>query len=137
MFQKIMVPVDLAHQDSLGRALDAAAMLAKAASGTVTYVGVTAETPTPVAHNPAEFAEKLRAFAAQEASRHGIATDSLAVPAHDPAIDLNDNLLKAADQIAADAIVMASHIPNLGDHLWPSHGGQVAKRSKASVFVIR
>jgi nucleotide-binding universal stress UspA family protein len=137
MFHNIMVPVDLAHTEPLTRALEAAAMLARATGATVTYVGVTAETPTSVAHNPTEFGARLKTFADHEAEAHGIATASLAVPAHDPTIDLNDNLLKAADRIGADAIVMASHIPNLGDHLWPSHGGQIARRSKASVFVIR
>ena len=137
MFSKIMVPVDLAHKSALDRALQTAAMLAKSMDASVCYVGVTAETPTAIAHNPKEFAQKLDAFAEAEAEAHGIRGDSLAVSAHDPAIDLNDDLLKAAEQIGADLIVMASHIPNLADHLWPSHGGQIAKRAKASVLVVR
>jgi nucleotide-binding universal stress UspA family protein len=137
MYSKIMVPVDLAHRDSLDRALQTAAMLAKTTGASVCYVGVTEETPSAVAHNPKEFAEKLGDFASAEAATHGIATESLTVAAHDPAVDLNDDLLKAADQMGADLIVMASHIPTRADRFWPSHGGQIARRATASVLVVR
>ncbi|MCA8881138.1 MAG: universal stress protein [Rhodobacteraceae bacterium] len=137
MFEKIMVPVDLAHRKSLARALETAAALGKVFDAPVVYVGVTAETPTPSGHNPKEFQAHLDDFAAEESRSHGHKAEARAFPSHDPAIDLNDTLLKAADEIGADLIVMASHIPNVADHLWPSHGGQVAKRAKASVFVVR
>ncbi|MEC9432300.1 MAG: universal stress protein [Pseudomonadota bacterium] len=137
MFAKIMVPVDLAHADKLGRALEAAAGLARLNGCPVCYVGVTAAQPSAVAHTPAEYAGKLAAFAAAQAEAHGIETHGHAVASHDPAVDLDDALLKAAEELEADLIVMASHIPNLADHLWPAHGGQVARRARASVLVIR
>jgi len=137
MFEKIMVPVDLAHAGHLTRALETAAMLARQFDATVTYVGVTAEAPTSQAHNPDEFQRKLDDFAAEQAQRQGHRADAKAYPSHDPTVDLNDTLLKAAEDLGSDLIVMASHIPNIADHLWPSHGGQVAKRATASVFVVR
>lgn len=137
MFRNIMVPVDLKHADHLTRALEASAQLGRQFGATVTYVAVTPETPTSVAHNPAEFQTKLEAFARDQAERHGHETAAKSFPSHDPTIDLDDTLLKAADDLGADLIVMASHIPNVADHVWPSHGGQVAKRAKASVFVVR
>lgn len=137
MFQKIMVPVDLAHLPALERALAAAGLLGRTLNATVCYVGVTAETPTPLGHNPEEFAANLALFAREQAEKHDITADSLAKPSHDPAIDLNDTLLKAADETGADLIVMASHVPNLADHLWPSHGGQIGRRAKVSVMIVR
>lgn len=137
MFERIMVPVDLNHTERLTRALDAAAALAERFGATATYVGVTAETPTGLAHDPEEFDRRVKAFAEAQAQRHGHKTEGRGYPSHDPSIDLDDTLLKAADELGADLIVMASHIPNLADHLWPSHGGRVAKRAKASVFVVR
>lgn len=132
-----MVPVDLAHADKLDRALDVAGLLGKTMDAQVTYVGVTAETPTKLAHNPEEYAEKLGKFAADQGRSHGIDCQAKAYTSHDPAVDLNDTLLKAADELEVDCIVVASHIPNITDHLWPSHGGTVAKRANASVFIIR
>lgn len=137
MFHKIMVPVDLAHLGALDRALEIAGTLAKSSEATVCYVGVTAETPTALAHNPAEYGEKLAGFAADQAARHGIDTESLAKASHDPAIDMNGTLLRAIDETGADLVVMQSHVPTLADHLWPSHGGLVASRAKVSVLVVR
>ncbi len=137
LFSKIMVPVDLAHLDHLARPLEVAADLARHYGASACYVGVTAETPTAVAHNPAEFEQKVQEFAASEASKHGIEAEGRGYPSTDPAIDINRVLVKAADDTGADLIVIAAHIPNIADHLWPSHGDYVATHSKASVMVVR
>jgi len=137
MFKHIMVPVDLAHTESLGHALDTAADLAAHWRAQVTYVGVGTSTPGKVAHNPAEFAEKLRAFAKAQAVAHAIDTDAHATIAHDPTTDVDDVLLRAIDEIGADLVVMQSHLPNLLDYVWPSNGGKIAEHSKASVLVVR
>lgn len=137
MFEKIMAPVDLAHIDHLTRALAVAAGLGKQHGCPVCYVGVTAPQPSAVAHSPEEYARKLAEFAAAQAAAHGHVAEAHAVTSHDPSIDLDDALLKAAKEVGADLIVMASHIPGLADHLWPSHGGGVARRAAASVFVVR
>jgi len=41
------------------------------------------------------------------------------------------------EEAGADLVVMASHVPNVTDYIWPSHGGWVAEHSDASVFVVR
>jgi nucleotide-binding universal stress UspA family protein len=137
MFKRIMTPVDLGHVERLGKSLEAAAALARVEGGTVTYVSVTGNAPSKVAHNPAEFERKLRAFAEGQASAHGIATDARAIVSHDPTADLDDKLIAAAEEMRADAVVMASHPPGLADYLLPSNGGRIATHSKASVFVVR
>lgn len=137
MFKTIMVPVDLAHVGALEKALSVAAMMARQDGATVTYVGVAANAPSSVAHTPAEFADKLDAFADAQAKAHDIRTAAHPITTHDPATDLDAALLEAAKAMDADCIVAASHIPNLADHLWPSHGGSLARHAHASVFVIR
>jgi len=137
MFRKIMMPIDLAHADKLEKARTAGADLAKHYKVPVCYVAVAASTPGSLGHNPAEFAEKLEAFGKGEAERFGITTEVKAITSHDPTIDLDKTLLTAIDQTGSDVVVMASHIPNIADRLWPSNGGTIASRSKASVFVVR
>ncbi|WP_280985262.1 universal stress protein [Dichotomicrobium thermohalophilum] len=132
-----MVPVDLTHVEHLQKALQTAADLAKHYGSPVTYVGVTPETPSPVAHNPSEYAQKLEAFAQDQASKHGHEASSKAYTSTDPAIDINDTLLKAVHETRADLVVMQSHIPNVTDYIWPSHGGSVASHSDVSVFLVR
>lgn len=137
MFKNIMVPIDLAHAGKIEKALETAAMLARQDGATVTYVAVGGPAPSSLAHTPAEFAQRLDDFARAQGDAHGITATAHAVTSHDPSADLDATLLKAADTLDADCIVMASHIPNLADHLWPSHGGSVARRAHASVFVVR
>lgn len=132
-----MIPVDLAHAGRLEKALKTGADLARHYGARATYVGVTSAAPGKVAHNPHEFAEKLDAFARAQGEAHGHAAEAHAVTSHDPAVDLDETLLHAASEIGADLIVMASHIPGITDHIWPSNGGQVARHAKASVMVVR
>lgn len=137
MFKKIMTPVDLTHQDQMERALQCGADLARHYGAPVVYVGVSATTPSAVAHTPEEFTAKLAAFAAGQASRHGVEASSLPKFCGDPATDVDDALLAAAEETGADLVVMASHIPTALDHVWPSNGGKVAEYAKASVLVVR
>lgn len=137
MYKKIMVPVDLAHVERLEKAINTATDLAKHYAIPICFVGVTAETPTSVAHTPAEFAEKLKAFGAKHAAEHGLSIDVAAYPSHDPAVDLDKALLAAASETAADLIVMASHVPGLPEHIFASNAGAVASHAAVSVFVVR
>jgi len=137
MYRRLMVPVDLAHVNGLDKALATAAMLAKAPGARVTYVAVTASAPGAVAHNPDEFRDKLAAFASEQARRHGVDAESAVRVSHDPTTDLNVTLLAAADELKADLIVMASHVPGAIEHIFASHAGYVASHAKTSVFVVR
>jgi nucleotide-binding universal stress UspA family protein len=137
VFKKIVVPVDLVRLEQLDRALCAAADLARQYGASLGYIGVTPATPSEIAHTPEEYARKLAAFASGQAETHGIRAEALAYVSHDPAIDMTRTLLDAVAESGADLVVMASHIPNLADHLWPSHGGTIASRAGVSVFIVR
>lgn len=137
MYKQIMVPVDLAHLDALEKALQTAADLSKHFGCPVCYVGVTAPTPGEVAHTPQEFAAKLDRFGEDQAARHGHVTTTWPITSHDPTADLDETLLDAVEQSGADLVVMATHLPNVADYIWPSNGGKIASHSNASVFLVR
>jgi nucleotide-binding universal stress UspA family protein len=137
MYKKIMVPVDLAHIDRLQKAIDTATDLAKHYGIPICFVGVTAETPTEVAHSPKEFAAKLKAFGFGQADAHGVPIETASYPSHDPAVDLDKTLIAAAKENAADLIVMASHVPGLPEHIFAANATKVAAHSGLSVFVVR
>lgn len=137
MFNAIMVPVDLRHPSALDKALKVAADLAKANGASVTYLGVTSPEPGELAHNPAEYEERLQRFAAAQGEIHGISAQAHMVTANDPAVDLDQKLVEAAEEIGADLVVMATHIPNVTNYIWASHGGNLANHAKASVFLVR
>ncbi|SDZ62083.1 Nucleotide-binding universal stress protein, UspA family [Jannaschia faecimaris] len=137
MFKRIMAPVDLAHVERLRPALDCAADLAKHYNVPISYVGVTSSAPSQLAHNPEEFREKLGAFAEVEAAKHGVETSAHTAIAHDPTTEIDDALMRSIDETGADFVVMASHVPNVMDHIWPSNGGKLAEHAKCSVMVVR
>ena len=83
---------------------------------------MTAETPTSVAHNPAEFAAKLKAFGEAQAQAHGLTIETAAFPSTDPSVDLEKNLVTAAHQAGADLIV---------------HGVARARPARAHLFHAR
>ena len=137
MYQTIAVPVDLAHIEHLTKALRTAVDLAEHYGATLHYVGATTETPNPIAHNPAEYQEKLEAFAKERADEHGVATAAKMIVSLDMTIDLDKQLREAFEQIGADLVVMASHIPGVKDHLFSSNAGWVAIPVPMSVFIVR
>ena len=137
MFSKIMVPVDLRHVEALEKALKVAADLARHYDGEVTYAQVTAPTPGPLGHTPEEVGEKLEAFAKAEGEKRGHRTAATTIIGHDPAIDLDDRLLDATREQKPDLVVMASHLPNVTDYIWPSHGGHLATHADCSVMIVR
>jgi nucleotide-binding universal stress UspA family protein len=139
MYRKILVPVDLTHKEKLSKALDTAVDIAKHYNATLCYVAVTNTTPSSVAHNPEELAEKLDAFAQEQGKSHGIETDSKVLLTVDTAVELDDRLLDAIKDTGADLVVMASHPPGIGDrlHILHSNGANIVKHSDVSVFIIR
>ena len=137
MFGLIMVPVDLAHTESLGRALSCAADLARIHNSQICYVGATTSAPNTLAHSPAEFEEKLVGFAEEQANQYGHTSFHRMMITNDPTTDIDDVLLKAVKETGADLVVMATHKPGIGDYIWPSNGGRVAAHADASVFLVR
>ena len=138
MYKKIMVPVDLAHVERLEKALESAADLSKHYKAPVTYVAVGTTLPGEVAHTPKEYEQKLHAFAKKQAEKYGLhEIDAKFYTSHDPAVDLDEKLLDAINDIGADLVGMASHVPGLPEHIFASNAGEVAMHAKISVFVIR
>ncbi len=138
MYKHIMVPVDLAHAEQLQKALETAADLARLYKASVCYVGVTASTPSSVAHTPNEFTRKMEQFGQAQAAQYQLPNvSSASYISHDPSVDLDDTLMRAASETGADLVVMASHVPGLLEHVFASNAGYFASFSKVSVLVVR
>jgi nucleotide-binding universal stress UspA family protein len=137
MFKTIMVPVDLAHLPALQKALDVAADMARHYDAALCYVGVTTSQPSAVAHNPEEYRGKLEAFAREHAPDNGRAPSVAVYNSHDPAIDLDDILVRAVGEVQADLVIMATHIPHHIDAIMPANGSKLAAHTNVSVFLVR
>ena len=137
MYRKVIFPVDLSHIDQLTKALSTAADLAKHYGAEICYVGVTGEAPAPGARSPAEYADKLAAFAAEQASAHGITASSKACVSHDPSVDTDKTLMSAIGELGGDLVVMQTHAPSALDYIWAGHGDTIAAHANVSVFLVR
>lgn len=137
MYSKIMVPVDLAHIEAIQPSLTAASDLARHYKAAVCYVSVTATTPGSVARTPQEYQQKLEAFAQEQAKSHGQSVSAKVITSPDPVADLDDVLIDAIDEVGADLVVMATHLPRHLDAVIPAHGGKIASHTDVSVFLVR
>jgi len=137
MFEKMLVPVDLAHIDGLRRALAAASDLGKLYETEICYLSVTSTAPGTVARSPEEYQEKLEEFAREQAETHGQRVSAKVLVSVDPAVELDDKLVEAIDDVGADLVVMATHHHGRHDIIMPSNGSHVAKETNASIFLLR
>ena len=143
MFQKILVPVDLADPDFVKPALDTAVELAGASGGAVRLINVIPMTPVMLAeYVPPDF----------EAQQRRTAEDALAIICKETELDpgrvssvvrqggIHQEILEEAGAINADLIVMSSHRPHrpgIRTYFLGSNAGHVVRYAQCSVLVVR
>jgi universal stress protein F len=137
MFSKILVPVDLAHLGVLEKALTVAADLSRHYGATLCYVGVTTSQPNAVAPTPEAYERKLEAFAHAHAPDSGHEPTVRVYHSTDPVADLDDILVRAIEDVGADIVVMATHLPTHLDAIMPANGVVIARHTAASVLLVR
>ena len=137
MFDHILVPVDLRHEEQMEKALTCAADLAKHYDADIHLLAVTSAAPSEVAHNIKEFQSKLDDFAKAQSEARGANFEAKAVVSHDPTADLGEVLVDQAKANNIDLVVMASHVPHIGDYIVQSNSGHLASHTEASVFIVR
>lgn len=137
MFEKIVVPVDLAHAATLEKALSIAAGLARTHDATLHIVGVTPNVPGAVAHSPQEHAEKMVAWGSELAVRLGVPVVAHSVSSTDPQIDMDEKILAEARKLGSDLIVMATRVPGFAERIFSAHGPDLAAQAEMSVFLVR
>jgi nucleotide-binding universal stress UspA family protein len=140
MYNKILVPVDLADTDLAKPAVETAIDMAKASGGSVRLVNVLPMTPVMLAeYVPADF----------DLQQRKSAEDALAIVARECGLEparvstcvrqggIYHEVLEEAQTIGADLIVMSSHRPAMRTYFLGSNAGHVVRYAKCSVLVVR
>ena len=140
MFQKILVPVDLADPEFAKPALTTAVELAKASGGAVRLVNVIPMTPVMLAeYVPPDF----------DVQQRGSAEEALAIVAQESGLDagkvssvvrqggIYHEVLEEAKTFGCDIIVMSSHRPAMKTYFLGSNAGHMVRYAKCSVLVVR
>lgn len=141
MYKHILLPVDLEDAAASAGALDAAATQAQSTGATLHVLTVVPDFGMSVVGSffPDDFAEK--ALAETDKRLHAYVADNVpdGVPVqHVVAYGrIYEEIIKAADSIGADLIVMSAHRPNVTDYLLGPNAARVARHAKQSVLIIR
>jgi nucleotide-binding universal stress UspA family protein len=137
MFKHIMVPVDLSVKETLSKAVNVAADLARLYGAKITFVSVSGGLQADGLHSDEKYGRLLAEFAAEQSQAKGVRIDSLNVSVPDPSVEVDATLRKVITEIAADLVVIASHQPGWIEYILASHGGKLAAHAPISVFVVR
>jgi nucleotide-binding universal stress UspA family protein len=140
MFNKILVPVDLAETELAKRAIETACAMVRATGGTVRLLNVMPMTPVMLAeYVPPDF-EAQQKTASEEAVAI-IASECNLEPGRVTSVvrqgGIYHEILEEAKQMGADLIVMSSHRPAMKTYFLGSNAGHVVRYAKSSVLVLR
>lgn len=141
MYKDILLPVDLNHDSSWKNALPTAIEYCKAFGARLHVLTVLPDFGLPLVANyfPADFEEKARETA--NARLHEFV--SAHIPQDIPVQHIvaegaaYKEILRIAEEISADLIVMASHHPGIRDYLLGPNAERVVRHYDRSVLVVR
>ncbi|WP_321501090.1 universal stress protein [Breoghania sp.] len=140
MYNRILVPVDLTEMSTCETVLEDAAYLAAAANAELHFLTVVPTFSMSIVGSffPEEYEKKALAAAKKSMSDfitgHPKARKAKGHVAHGT---IYDEIMKAANRLDCDLIVMASHRPELKDYLLGPNAARVVRHAAQSVFVVR
>jgi len=141
MFRSILLTVDLADGPSAARTAEAAFRLARA-DGAEIHV-LTVQPTMGMAIVGAQFAPDFEEKALAEAHRQldawvtAHAPEDVPLTAHLAQGRIYDQVIRTADRLGCDLIVMGAHRPEFSDYLLGPNAARVVRHAAQSVLVIR
>jgi nucleotide-binding universal stress UspA family protein len=141
MFRSILVPVDLSDKHSWRKALPAAVSMCETWQAHLHLLTVVPDFGLPIVGQffPEGHEAKLRAQAAQQLKDFVAEQVPDAIPCKRIISEgkIYQEILRAADAVKADLIVMGSHRPELSDFLLGPNAARVVRHARCSVMVVR
>jgi len=141
MYKKIFVPIDLNQPSSWEIALPKAIEIAKAEGSKLILFTVVPDFGMAMVGSffPKDYAEKAMDHAEYElaaVARNHVPGD-LDCTCYVRHGTIYKRIIKSAEELGADLIVLASHRPGTKDYLLGPNAARVVRHSKQSVFVVR
>lgn len=139
MYSKILLAVDLNDTADTARVADNGGALARMCAAEVHVISVVPEMGYGLVGSAfsGDFAAKMLQET-RTALRNWVETQ-LKLEAHLHVVQgtVYDQIIRAADEIGADAIVVGAHRPELRDYLVGPNAARVVRHAKQSVLVVR
>ncbi|MAX31615.1 MAG: universal stress protein [Halomonadaceae bacterium] len=141
MFNHILIPVDLVHQEQLDRLRESARLLIDGA-GSITLLYVDPITvhkeALMIQLGDSQYAEHQREAEAQlQSLSESLQVENVTMNVVTREGSAHDQILEYASEISADAILMMASRPGLTDYFIGSTAERVVRHADCSVFVIR
>lgn len=139
MYKEILLSVDLEDDNSWRKALPTAVEYAKSFGSRLHVISVVPEFGLVRQFFPNDYENQLKESV--KAKLREFTTDR--IPGDIPVRHIiahgtiYEEINKAAEQVNADLVIMASHRPELGDYLLGPNAARVVRHSKRSVLVVR
>ena len=141
MYRNILVPVDLSDKHSWRKALPTAISLCETFEAKLHLITVVPEFGLPMVGQffPEGYEAKLRQHAAKQLRDFAAQQVPGEIECRRIVAEgkVYQEIMKAADAIKADLIVMGSHRPELADYLLGPNAARVTRHAKCSVMVVR
>lgn len=143
MYKRLLVPVDLDDTASIEKALPAAKALASGADAEIHVISVvpTAGMAVVASYLSEDFMDKAIDGAKKELAALLDGRDVDVAPAslhgHICKGSVYQEILRTADLLECDGIVMTAHRPDLKDYLLGPNAARVVRHAKQSVMVVR
>lgn len=141
MVTSILLPVDLAHVEGARKAADLATQMAQTSNATVHVMTVLPDFGMSIVGSYFERDFEKKALADMEAKLRAYCAETfpggLNVLPHVAHGAIYDEIMRAADKLNCDTIIMSAHRPELKDYLLGPNAARVVRHAKQSVFVVR
>tara|TARA_B100000614_G_scaffold145078_1_gene129056 strand:- start:593 stop:991 length:399 start_codon:yes stop_codon:yes gene_type:complete len=131
MFKTILVPIDLHLEASWRKALPVAIEQARMAGGTVHVMTVAPEIDPNLRVTDRNYCAWLEEVVGR------YRTDDVPVQTSIKHGSVHRQIRRAAHEVGADLILLASHNPRASDYLLGSNAAHVVTHSRCSVLVVR
>ena len=141
MAKTILLPVDLTDEKSWRLALAEALAMLRARAGVLHVVTVMPDFGMPLVGS--YFRDEYEREALQALGRAltdwvaANVPEDIEVHPHILHGSIYDEILRAADKLGADLIIIGSHRPELKDYLLGPNAARVVRHARQSVYVVR
>jgi nucleotide-binding universal stress UspA family protein len=141
MYRNVLFPVDLEHEDYWRNALPAAVAEASRPEARLHVMTVVPEVAVPALMQTGPFDYEAKLVPEMKAALDRFAREHLPINMQVHQIvaygTIYREILRQAEEIPADLIVMAAHRPQIGDFLIGSNAERVSRRAKCTVMLVR
>lgn len=141
MFKNLLLAVDVNAPEGASKTAQVAASLARTDGATLHLLNVVPDNGMAIVSaslSPNHVSEIVsKAHTELDAWAKSKIPDDIIVKTHVSEGTVYDQIIKAAEALSIDAIVIGSHRPELKDYLIGPNAARVARHAPQSVFVVR